>query len=124
MIIRLDLRLILPCRIALGGAGPGLACRLGSEELGSGSPAGSASEVELDSDSPAGLVLVFDEQPQRLSGPRQNPDGAGPPRPDRVGVAADRENLSDPVHRRQKPDRITCRRLRHNGFQPILESRS
>jgi hypothetical protein len=65
------------------------------------------------------VVLVLDEQPQRLRRSGQNADGAGSSGPDRIGVAADGEDFGDPVDRGHKPDGITGCSFGHNGFQPV-----
>src|SRR5215218_9706398 len=66
------------------------------------------------------IVLVLDQQLQSLGGSGQNPDSPGPPGSDRIGVASDGQDLGDAVHRRQKPDGITCRSFGDNGFQPVF----
>jgi hypothetical protein len=68
----------------------------------------------------SGVVLMFNEEPQRLSRLGQNPDRAGAPGADRIGVAVAGQNLSEPVQRRQEPDDIAGRILSHNGLQPVL----
>ena len=65
-------------------------------------------------------VLVVDEQLQRLGGSGQDADGVGSSGADWVGVAADSQDLSDPVDGRQKPDRIPGGCFGDNGFQSVF----
>jgi hypothetical protein len=67
-----------------------------------------------------GVLLVFDQQLQRLSRLSQNPDRAGPPGPNRVDIAARAQDVGDPVYRRQKPDGIPGVGFSHNGFQAVF----
>jgi hypothetical protein len=66
------------------------------------------------------VLLVLDQQPQRFGGLGQNPERAGPPRSQWIDITAGGQYLSDPAHRRQEPDRIACRRLRHHRLQANL----
>ena len=66
------------------------------------------------------VVLMLDAAAAVYQPAGPDPDGAGPPAPDRISVAAGSQNLSDPVYRGHKPDGITCRSFGHNGFQPVL----